>query len=111
MWALEIEEGKVSRPIRTECVLDCSLPLQYGLPCKCWLYQCIAEDVHIPISLIHPRWLFDGPEYVSQWRMTFNLEFDISMYERALTANDLEAQIPNAQTTDTLYLETVSDQY
>lgn len=45
-------------------VYDCKLPPQYGLPCKCWLYSCVIDFLPIPISLIHPRWFFDGPPCV-----------------------------------------------
>ena len=54
------------------CVYDCELPLRYGLPCKCWLYKCIIDSVPIPVSLIHPRWFFDGPPYAVSWQMTFD---------------------------------------
>ena len=54
------------------CVYDCELPLRYGLPCKCWLYNCIIDSVPIPVSLIHPRWFFDGLPYVVSWQMTFD---------------------------------------
>ena len=55
------------------CVYDCELPLRYGLPFKCWLYKCIIDSVPIPVSLIHPRWFFDGPPYAVSWQMTFDL--------------------------------------
>ena len=37
------------------CISECELPIRFGLPCKCWLYQCVIDQVPIPISLIHPR--------------------------------------------------------
>ena len=54
------------------CVYDRQLPLPFGLPCKCWLYSCVVDVIPIPISLIHPRWFFDGPPAVFWWRMTFD---------------------------------------
>lgn len=63
-------------------IYDCKLPLQYGLPCKCWLYNCIANFIPNPISLIHPRWFIDGSSFVIFWRMTlsYNLSFKQMRY-------------------------------
>lgn len=58
---LDIE--KIAPPNDT-CVLDCGLPIRFGLLCRCWLYQCVTFDIPISLSFIHPRWLLDGPEYV-----------------------------------------------
>lgn len=54
------------------CIYDCELPLRSGLPCKCWLYSCVANFIPIPISLIHPRWFIDSPSFVISWHMTLD---------------------------------------
>lgn len=37
----------------------------------------VQLDIPIPLSLIHPRWFFDGPAKVApNWRMTF--DFDLT---------------------------------
>ena len=38
-----------------------------------WMHVCIQLQTPIPISLLHPRWLIDGPEVVREWRMSFSL--------------------------------------
>lgn len=61
--------------IKSACesfIYDCELPLQYGLPCKCWLYSCVANIIPISISLIHPCWFIDGPSFVIFWHMTLD---------------------------------------
>jgi hypothetical protein len=44
----------------TECKSTCELLVQFGLPCKHWLYKALVDDVPIPLSLFYPRWLLDG---------------------------------------------------
>ena len=43
------------------CPLACELPLRYSLPCKHWMYPAFVDSCQLPLSLFHPRWLFDGP--------------------------------------------------
>jgi len=45
---------------RTECKSACELPIRFGLLCRHWLYKAFADNVPIPLSLFHPRWLLDG---------------------------------------------------
>ena len=59
------------------CISKCELPIQFGLPCKCWLYQCVIDQVPIPISLIHPRWFYKGPPFVVFWKMSFDLNITV----------------------------------
>ena len=54
-WALEVKRGNEQVFSGNGCSLNCDLPMQYKLPCKCWLYNCIIDETLIPISLIHPR--------------------------------------------------------
>lgn len=72
--AEEIAYGTESgiEPVGESCVYNCELLPQYGLPCKCWLYCCVIDFSPIPISLIHPRWFFDGPSCVFSWHMTLD---------------------------------------
>ena len=71
--ALKVKSEELDAPEGEKCLMDCILPMQYRLPCKCWLYRCVELSVPIPISLIHPRWLLDGPDYVGAWQMSFDL--------------------------------------
>ena len=56
------------------CRKECSLPIQYGLPCKGFLFHCFVEDEVISSSPIHPRWFFDRPPYITKdnWRMQYS---------------------------------------
>jgi hypothetical protein len=59
----------------TECKLGCELPLRYSLPCKHWLYKAF-DDVAIPISLFHPRWLLKGPSVLyNRWIMSWDMSY------------------------------------
>lgn len=64
----------IVEPAGESCVYDCDMPLQYGLPCKCWLYTCVIGFTPIPVSLVHPRWFFDGPSFVTSWHMTLDYQ-------------------------------------
>lgn len=69
--------ASIVEPTGEGCVHDCKMPLRYGLPCKCWLYDCVVGYTPIPISLIHPRWFFNGPFVVlSSWRMTLDYQLN-----------------------------------
>lgn len=37
------------------CKLECTLLIQFGLPCKCFLYHCLIRREPIALTLIHPR--------------------------------------------------------
>lgn len=56
------------------CTKECPTPIQYSLPCKCFLFHCLVEDEVILPSLIHPRWFFDGPPYITKdsWHMRYS---------------------------------------
>lgn len=47
---LGVEPGHTAiiEPPGNRCISKCELPMRFGLPCKCWLYQCIIDQ--IPIS-------------------------------------------------------------
>ena len=46
----------------------CSLLLQFGLPCKHYLYNYYLTGQAIPRSLCHPRWwLNGGPIQIASW--------------------------------------------
>ncbi len=55
------------------CQLGCDIFIQFQLPCKCWLFLCIELHLPIHLSLIHPRWLLDGPGYVVRWKMSLSI--------------------------------------
>lgn len=74
MWAHRISENEDTPPQdprRHGCQLSCDSPPRFQLPCKCWLYTCRQHGLPIPLSLIYPRWYFDGPSYISDWVMSF----------------------------------------
>ena len=50
------------------CPLECELPLRWGLPCRYWMYSAFVDETPIPLSLIYPRWLFNGPDYLETSR-------------------------------------------
>ena len=93
-WDLDLTDDDadevLSAPNAPEegCQLSCSLPLRYGLPCKCWLFQCVRMELPIPISLIHPRWLYDGPDYVANWSMSFDPDLDPSEYAQKVAESN-----------------------
>jgi hypothetical protein len=63
-------EPEMFEPI---CPLACGLPLRYGLPCKHWMYPAFLRGCQLPLSLFHPRWLFDGPSVLHEhWKMSWN---------------------------------------
>ena len=56
------------------CKKEYSLPIQYGLPCKYFLFYCLIEDEVISPLLIHPRWFFDESPYITKnsWHMQYS---------------------------------------
>lgn len=76
-WMEEINNGEANTAFVTPteengCQLGCDIFIQFQLPCKCWLFLCIELRLPIPLSLIHPRWLLDGPDYVVGWKMSLS---------------------------------------
>jgi hypothetical protein len=68
-------EGEVCAPGSPGpiCPLACALPLRYGLPCKHWMYPAFLRGCQLPLSLFHPRWLFDGlPVLHERWYMSWD---------------------------------------
>lgn len=53
-------ETLIVEPVGKCCFCECELPMRFQLPCQCWLYQCVVDSIPIPLSLIHPRWFYDG---------------------------------------------------
>ena len=74
----DIEEGKEEEfefDLCVGCTFSCELPARFGLPCRHWMYSSIIEDCPLPLSLFHPRWLFDGPAVLYDcWVMTWDPE-------------------------------------
>lgn len=73
------------------CIYDSELPLQYGLPCKCWLYSCVANFIPIPISLIHRRLFIDGPSFVISLHMT--LDYGLSHEQMRCLAERIQENL------------------
>jgi hypothetical protein len=75
-----IEEGKEDEfefDPSIGCTFGCELPARYGLPCKHWMYTSVVEDSPLPLSLFHPRWLFDGPAVLyDHWVMSWDPELE-----------------------------------
>jgi hypothetical protein len=60
----DIEDGKEEEfelNPNVGCSFGCELPIRYSLPCRHWMYASVVEECPLPLSLFHPRWLFDGP--------------------------------------------------
>jgi hypothetical protein len=52
------------------CSFGCELPIRYGLPCRHWMYASVIKEYPLPLSLFHPRWLFNGPAVLyDRWVM------------------------------------------
>jgi hypothetical protein len=84
---IKADQQELDFILGTECKLGCELPLRYGLPCKHWLYKAFIDDVAIPISLFHPRWLLDGPSvlhkrWIMDWDSPSNIQPDTSSSSR-----------------------------
>ena len=47
------------------CVGDCEATVRFGLPCSHKLMRAAIQGIGFPISLVHPRWWLDGPEFAS----------------------------------------------
>ena len=103
-WARRLGEGRVDWEEEEEgpqpgpepldipgCQSACELPVRFDLPCMHWMHACIELEIPIPLSLLHPRWLIDGPELTQDWRMSFQL---------AETDNGDEAPFPAAAAFD-----------
>jgi hypothetical protein len=42
------------------------------------LYKAFVDDVAIPLSLFHPRWLLDGPAFLPErWAMSWDLVYEV----------------------------------
>jgi hypothetical protein len=68
---LEEEEARALRNPGPICPLAYALPLRYSLPCKHWMYPTFLRGCQLPLSLFHPRWLFDGPLVLYEsWQMS-----------------------------------------
>jgi hypothetical protein len=78
----EIDEGMEEEfefDLDEGCTFGCELPVRYGLPCRHWMYNCLVEEVPLPLSLFHPRWLFDGLAILyNRWAMTWDLEQEVA---------------------------------
>jgi len=60
------------------CQFNCTLPIQFGLLCRCWMASGINQGLAIPLSLIHPRWLIDGgPRLAIDWAMGYETALPI----------------------------------
>ncbi len=45
-------------------ISECKLLMRFDLLYKCWLYQCVIDQIPIPISYIHPWWFYKGFPFV-----------------------------------------------
>ncbi|KAL6405702.1 hypothetical protein AUP68_10838 [Ilyonectria robusta] len=68
---LEKECEALSALNKPGCPFACELPLRYSLPCRHWLYEAVVRSWAIPLTLLHPRWLLDGPPVVRNWTMSY----------------------------------------
>jgi MULE transposase-like protein len=74
----DIEDGKEEEfelDPDVGCSFGCELPIRFGLPCRHWMYASVVEECPLPLSLFHPRWLFDGPAVLyDRWVMGWDPE-------------------------------------
>jgi hypothetical protein len=74
----DIEDGKEEEfklDPDVGCSFGCELPIRFGLPCRHWMYASVIEECPLPLSLFHPRWLFDGPAVLyDRWVMGWDPE-------------------------------------
>ena len=73
-----------------QCPEECELPLRFGLPCRYWMYTAFIHDSPLPLSLINPRWLLDGPEKVLDWTMSGELPTKAEIMEMQTVATAKE---------------------
>ena len=99
LFGIAPNETLIVEPDRKCCLCKCELPMRFQLPCQCWLYQCVVDFIPIPISLIHPRWFYDGPAFVRFWKMSFN---------RAITHQEMVCLASFTEAAEQISLETVS---
>ncbi len=71
------------------------------LPCKCWLYQCVVDSLPIPLSLVHPRWLYKGSPFVVFWKMNFNpsIKYDTMLQLPVFKEEDIVKDPEQLETT------------
>ena len=91
-WVVDVEDEASQAPDGDSCQKACHLPKRYGLPCQCWLYRCVVEEIAIPLSLLHPRWLMKAPEIVVGWQMTFDPATTPADYARLTGTEDAPSQ-------------------
>ena len=66
---------------------DCDLPVRYGLPCRHWMEKALQESASLPLSLLHPRWLLDGPPAIRfDWQLSYDTQ--LSPDDEAITNGD-----------------------
>ena len=87
-WYEDFLDGKEEALEGLCCKKEYDLPLQYGLPCACWMFNCIPRGIPIPLSLIHPQWLFSAPDVVVGWKMSINPSIDIGDYQNLTGEQD-----------------------
>ncbi len=80
--------------------LGCELPFRLGLTCRHWMYLTFVKKSAIPCSLIHPRWFFDGPDYLEQPSTTnysHNQEFTYTFLPNATTNSSDTSKVDTFQ--------------
>lgn len=81
------------------------------------MYPTFVKESAIPLSLIHPRWFFDGPDYLEQpWTMSYShdQEFTYAFLPNATTNPSATSEVDPSQeiiTMETEYERHASDQY
>jgi hypothetical protein len=83
-------------------VCQCGMIERFALPCQHTLERSYDERIPIPLTLIHPRWWYDGPiEERAGWRSRYiqeagsqsaqNLQLDRPVNDIAAATNELIA--------------------
>ena len=89
-----------------DCELDCTLPIQFGLPCRCFMSRGIDQGLALPLSLIHPRWLIDGRARLAvDWTMGYETALPIEQTGvEARDQKDTEDNLPSSAVRNKLHL-------
>lgn len=100
----------------SRCPLGCELPLRWGLPCRHWMYHTLFDESAIPLSLVPPRWFFDGPDYLEQqWNMNYShdQEFTYAFLPNATINPSAASEVYPSQEikTEAKYERHAGDQY
>jgi hypothetical protein len=75
--AIELEGKELEFDEEEGCLGGCDLLVRKGILCRHWLAYFYIQSQPVPLSIFYPRWLFDGPPFLSElWRMSLPKDSD-----------------------------------